>query len=762
LRRLGCAALACLIVMMHINTAAAAVKVLLGPTPIVKGDAKAAGDITVVNERLAFALAVESAVPYGVPRGALIDLAPVTNGIIGRDRVVFADFIPNNWSAWPNTYQHVDIVERGPDRAVIRTTRDWGGATIVTVYTLTAGADHVEIKATMTNGGDAALPDLRSGLTLWPNSGFFFGVPGMQSVPEGAARAAPAHRVVAYDEDWSVALHTDTFDRVGDESKDLYLSHTLAAGQSRTFEGWLQVSASGDLAPVVRAEIERRHLAAGTVQGVVLDRDNRPVEQALVMVEKRGASHGVPDKIPYAWVIAHAGYYEITLPRGDYSLYATARNYSDSRSVALTVAAGSRHTRDFRGLQGPGRIDFAVTDTRGEPLDARIAIVAGRKPFVEFLGRRTFFTELERPGRVEVPIAPGKYEFAVASGDGFLGPDQRVKVNVVSASVQTSKVALTRLFDPPARGWYAADLHHHADQAEAVTPPADLARSQLAAGLDVLFVSDHDSTVNHGALQKIAERRGVVFVPGVELSPSWGHFNAYPLALGQPLKVDTSVATVDDLFKEARRLGAIVVQVNHPFIPYGYFTSVAKGVAPGGFNPTFDVVEINESAPEDDDRVLHALWAFWNAGHRYYLSAGTDTHDVWNTHSGQVRVFAHVSGPLGAKTFAEAVQAGHAYVTHGPLIFPDVMFGDERRVKPDEPFSLGFDLRSVQGLKRVELIGAGAVVTRKALPGAPREARVDFPLQTPHPTWYALVVEDTRGERAYTNPIWVDTVRYPP
>jgi hypothetical protein len=123
------AALACMAVAGPWAATVAGVQVIVGATPIVDGDAKAAGDVTVVNEYLAFALAVQSAAPYGVPRGALIDLAPVTGGKIGRDRVVFADFIPNHWSAWPNTYQHVEIVEQGPARAVIRTIRDWGKVT---------------------------------------------------------------------------------------------------------------------------------------------------------------------------------------------------------------------------------------------------------------------------------------------------------------------------------------------------------------------------------------------------------------------------------------------------------------------------------------------------------------------------------------------------------------------------------------------------------------------------------------------------------
>ena len=208
-------------------------------------------------------------------------------------------------------------------------------------------------------------------------------------------------------------------------------------------------------------------------------------------------------------------------------------------------------------------------------------------------------------------------------------------------------MALTRLFDPPASGWYAADLHHHADQAEGVTPPEYLARSQLAAGLDLLFVSDHDSTANHAPLQKIADARGVPFIPSLELSPSWGHFNAWPLRPGQKLAIDTATATIDEVLGEARRQGAIVVQSNHPFIPYGYLASLGAGLVPGGFNPAFDLAEINSDVPYDT-AVLGAIWLLWNEGHRYYLSGGTDVHDVWNHESGRIRTFGHVDGSAHA------------------------------------------------------------------------------------------------------------------
>jgi hypothetical protein len=742
--------LACLLALTLPATVGATVQVIVGPTPIQDGEAKSAGDITVVNEKLAFTLAVGSPVPYGVPRGAIVDVAPVVNAKIGRDCIVFADFIPNDWSAWPNTFQHVDILERGPERVVVQTVRDWGKVWITTLYTLESNADSVQIRATMSNRG-AALTGLLSGMTLWPKGGYLFGVPGLAGVVQGTTDGALTDRVVAYDEKWTVTLHAPYADHISHGSMDMYQLHSLAAGESRVFDAWLQVGSSGDLKPVLAAEVVRKHLASGTVRGVVIGGDGKAVDRPVVVIEKQGK--------PYAWVLGRLGEYELQLPVGDYVLYAAAKNYSQSERTPVQVTAGVAEVRDFRDLRIPGSIRWAVTDARsGQPLDARIGIVEGQKPLVEFLGRKTFFTELDRKGRLDVPIAPGNYLFTVSAGGGFLAPSRQVKLVVVPGRSQTANIAVTSWFDPPARHWYSADMHHHADQAEAVTPPADLARSQLAAGLDLLFVSDHDSTVNHHALQAIADRRGIAFIPSIELSASWGHFNAYPLLPGQPLAIDTGTATIDDIIKEGRRQGATVVQVNHPFIPYGYFTSVRAGVAPGGFNPTFDLIEINASAPDDDMKVLQTLWNFWNVRHRYFLSAGTDTHDVWREESGAVRTFAHIDGAVTAAAFAQALKEGHGYVTFGPLIFPSVMFGDELKVKPAELFALGFDLKSVAGLNTAELIGGGVVLKTETFANAPHEVHVDFPLATRSATWYALIVSDSQGRKAYTDPIWVDVI----
>ncbi len=727
----------------------AQVRIVHGPTPILGGDARAAGDLTVVNDRLAFALAVESSPPYGVPRGALVDLAPVVAGTIGHDKVVFADFIPNAWSAWPNRQQRVTVLTDTAQQAVVETVRDWGAVTITTRYTLNAGEDRIAIRTTMANGGATALKGLRSGMTLWPSAGYLFGVPGLGGAEDGPADAALSKRVVAYDADWAIALHAPYLDHIGYDSKDMFQTHDLAPGESRSFDAWLQVLPSGDLAPVVARDIAMRQVASGAVSGMVTSAQGTPVAHPVVVIASK--------RQPYAWTIGDgAGRYRIALPVGDYTAYATAKAWSQSLPQPFAVTSNATATRDFGGLAPPGTLRFRATRQGSDtPLDARIAIDQGQQPLVQFLGRRVFFTDLDHKGQAAITLAPGDYTFSVSWGKDVLARTAHVSAHVAAGADSTIAVPIDVLFDPPAHGWYAADLHHHADQAEAVTPAPDLARSQLAAGLDLMFVSDHDSVVNHPLLQAIAMRRGVPFLPGIEISTSWAHFNAYPITPGKQLGIDTSRTTVQAVFADARRMGAEVVEINHPFIPYGYFTSVAAGVAPGGFDPAFDLVEINASVPTDDDKVLKSLWDDWTAGRAHYLAAGTDVHDVWNSLSGKVRTYAHVGGPVTALGYARALKAGQGYVTSGPLIDPDTMFGDTLSVRPGAPFALGFGLHAVDGLARVSLIHQGSVVKTMAFPASDQSARAVFSLTADRAGWYALIVEDTKGRRAYTDPVWI-------
>jgi hypothetical protein len=66
----------------------------------------------------------------------------------------------------------------------------------------------------------------------------------------------------------------------------------------------------------------------------------------------------------------------------------------------------------------------------------------------------------------------------------------------------------------------------------------------------------------------------------------------------------------------------------------------------------------------------------------------------------------------------------------------------------------------VAGLKRVDLIGGGDVVSTLAL-AHEHTRHVEFALSARSSSWYALIVEDARGNRAYSDPIWIEAVPYP-
>ena len=357
------------------------------------------------------------------------------------------------------------------------------------------------------------------------------GCPGSATLQEGKTQGALADRVVAYDVDWTIALHAPYLDYLGSRSKDLFRQHTLQPGESRQFDAWLQVGVARRSRP--RAGRRNRAQASrlpGIVHGVVRSRDGKTVDEPVIVIEQHG--------MPYAWSFGRAGRYEVRLPAGDYELVCDCQGSFAERARPRARCARTRMTAlIFADSSRPAGSNSTVVDARTQRCTRRPhrASPQGQQQLVEFLGRNTFFTELDRKGRLRAELAPGTYRFAVSSGGGFLGPSAGCEARrAAQARRRSRKVAIDAACSiRPASGWYSADLHHHADQAEGVTPPEYLARSQLAAGLDLLFVSDHDSTANHAPLQQIADRRGMPFIPSLELSPSWGHFNAWPLQPGQ-------------------------------------------------------------------------------------------------------------------------------------------------------------------------------------------------------------------------------------
>ena len=459
--------------------------------------------------------------------------------------------------------------------------------------------------------------------------------------------------------------------------------------------------------------------------------------------------------MPYIWALGKNGQYKLDLPVGDYQVYATSKGYSDSAIQDISIKNGGSQSLSFSDLLAPGEVNIQVTDAQTRAaLDAKIQIEKGTKPLIEFFGAKTFFTELTSVGQAKFTLAPGDYQLKVSAGGDFLAKAVLLDVSVVANKTSHLASAIPVSTYPTQQGWYAGDLHHHSDVLEGSTSSEYLVRSQLAAGLNVTFVSDHDSTRNHGTIKALSDKRGIPFIPSIEFSPSWGHFNAFPIDIGAQLSVDPGVDDIHQIIKDARHMGATVVASNHPYIPYGYLSSLEKNTAVGGFDPAIDLLEIN--AVVDYRQVVKKARQLWSAGLPYYYTAGSDTHDVWNETSGLNRIFVYTGSKPNAKAFAQAMKNGRSYVSFGPIIYPqNVMFGDTIKLAENQPQSISFELLSVNGLKSVQLIGNAGVISEQSLTGENASVVFDLPLKS---GWLSLVVEDNKEHKAFSNPIWLQLV----
>ena len=736
-----------------------ALSVFVGPTTIPQGDAIGASAITIRNEFFAVAFAVDTPSPWGVAAGGMLDIAIVRNGVVERDIAALVDFMPNNWSAWPSKHQSVELEINTPELVVVLVQRDWGEVELETRFEIRAQSNLIRLHTRMVNQGERILPDLLSGYVMWQNSGFDFGMPGFSASELALDDAALGDWSALYDRGWALGLHATFSTHLSYTARDRYIRHDLASAAVQEFEAWLQIENSANLTEFVRTEINRTDLANGKVFGRVLDAAGSIAADSAVVISAGGR--------PYAWTLTdEQGQYEIVLPIGRYELYATAAGYANGAPRAISVASGDHLEHSFADMGRPATIKFRVVDQQTEqPLDARIAIEKGNKPLIRYFGEKVFYTELERPGIVEVEMAAGKYEFTVSAGGGFTSAIQNVPLSLAPGERTEKTVTIAVMASPQQRGWYSADLHHHSNVLDGQTAPGFVLRSEMAAGVDIAALTDHDSTVNNAAMGRLAAGRGIPFIAGTELSPSWAHFNAYPIDTEKTIAIDVGQAKVQDIFAEARRLGAEVIHANHPYSDYGYFTSLETEVSrngvvgnavPGGYDDGFDLVEITSAhVPQ----TLNRTWQLWNSGKPAYFAAGSDVHDIWDmteSMSGAARSYVHLPGELTVDNFIKSLKSGHGYASQGPLIYPELMFGSEISQTIGEVLKLGYQLQSVQGLASVQLIERGIQVQSLILEDRGTGlVDIEFEVKPEVDTWFSLVVKDAAGKYAYSNPLWV-------
>ena len=76
------------------------------------------------------------------------------------------------------------------------------------------------------------------------------------------------------------------------------------------------------------------------------------------------------------------------------------------------------------------------------------------------------------------------------------------------------------------------DLHAHSTASDGTLSPAELMQHAHAAGVNVMALTDHDTTAGVAEARDAATQLGMEFIPGIELSVTWNNRTVHIVGLG--------------------------------------------------------------------------------------------------------------------------------------------------------------------------------------------------------------------------------------
>ncbi|MGH7690430.1 MAG: CehA/McbA family metallohydrolase, partial [Gemmatimonadaceae bacterium] len=187
--------------------------------------------------------------------------------------------------------------------------------------------------------------------------------------------------------------------------------------------------------------------------------------------------------------------------------------------------------------------------------------------------------------------------------------------------------------------WFRGDLHMHTAHSDGQCPnqtgkmvPCPVFVTVEAAarrGLDFIAITDHNAQSQYNSMRELQPYFDkLLLIPGREITTFYGHLNFLGTTQFIDFRLGTpAVPTVNDLFRRARKLGALI-SINHPLAPTGEIC-MGCGWNP---NPPADMSLLNavEAANGGSEATMYSGATFWehqlNLGYRLTAIGGSDNH----------------------------------------------------------------------------------------------------------------------------------------
>lgn len=278
------------------------------------------------------------------------------------------------------------------------------------------------------------------------------------------------------------------------------------------------------------------------------------------------------------------------------------------------------------------------------------------------------------------------------------------------------------------------DLHAHSNVSDGTQAPADVIASAADAGLDVVALTDHDSTDGWAEAAVAARERGIALVPGMEVSCRTEegisvHLLSYLHDPAHPGLLEEITKAKDARHTRAKRMVSLLSE-DYPLT----WDDVIHHVAPGATLGRPHIADALVAAGVVEDRseafssILTSRSRYWV---QHYAPEPALAVELVRA-AGGVPVFAHPVASsrgriVGERTYREMIDAGLAgleiYHRDNPEEGREFLRGLAERYGllvtgssdyhgAGKPNVLGENLTSPAVLARIEEMGSGTSVVR--------------------------------------------------
>ncbi len=479
---------------------------------------------------------------------------------------------------------------------------------------------------------------------------------------------------------------------------------SLEPGEERTFRIRIAV---GDSPLAAYGVLAAERGPTGGVEGTVTDTAGKPAIHGALAVSVDGE-----------WVPQYPdsqGRFAFRLPAGDYDVQ--FRDIGRELAEKTISVQGGRTTRLDMQVSPASAVNVVIRDADGDPSPGKVQFIG-----VDGTETPDFGTDYRahggnhqyqtHDGRVTQQVPPGSYLLRVTRGPEHDLVERRVDVN--PAQTVEVEVALQRTVDTT--GWISADYHAHS------TPSGDnycSTRDRIinfaAEHIEFAPTTEHERLYDWSSqIERLGLSAKLSTVPGIELTGSGTHFNAFPFEPdplaqngGAPLwHFDPRINAItlrnwgtptlrggsrfDPSLNARKRIELFGggpdrwVQVNHPDVGSVFFDRNRDGVEDGGFAGLEKLIDAAETwsaeilnlsprynTQEGPNRTFGWLQML-NQGRRVWCVAVSDAHRVFGNGVGGWRTYVPSStdspGEIDHAEIVRNSKAGRMMITNGPFL----------------------------------------------------------------------------------------------